>query len=727
MGGILFVLLLVLSSITGNAASEEAKEYYLSDAAAESSGDISEAGICLTEECVTTASDLLESLDTSIDPCQDFYQFSCGGWMKRQLLPPHRVSMMTLYNQDEHLAAARNLVAEQPQASDLEAVKKAKTLYASCINHTSGVRDYKSIVNVVREKFGQWPLPRNNFSEETFSLQQFLTEAIQLRVYPLFQLDVALQITLDDAGKIRFSHALQFGPPVLGLPINTYAKLFKDDLNRQIYANKIYDDAKRFGIEDREAAQQDALEVLEVERTLAKLYQEVQDEEAEFKVTLGLMDENFGQLLNWTDFVSALGSSPDIGITDINSEEEVVVKIPEYLWNLTEYFTQLPARTKGNYIMWRVVDSLQSVLIQEYTKMETVLKRTVFGTTAEPSPEEACVAHVSRAFQLAVHRLLYTDQLPKHEITTLAGLLKEIQREFDQLVDEHAWLDSETLKQIKEKNAALAVTLINFERAMNDSLLDTYYRNVTVSKTNFFSNVILERREAFARNFRSLEKPYERTLDSLPHELVAQNFFVKNQLEFTSVMFEPPLFINNVPMSVNYAGTGQIFGHEIVHAFDNTGIRFSKEGVPGDWWKNNETLQVFKDRSQCLVDQYNNYFYKRAGQYVDGQLTLGENIADSAGIKLAFRAYKKYVARQASEPKQLPAVPFTDEQVFFVKFAQNWCNVETAAAARWQLKDPHSPNEFRVIGSLQNFKEFGPVFNCPLGSRMNPREKCEVW
>ncbi|CAG5126118.1 unnamed protein product, partial [Candidula unifasciata] len=178
--------------------------------------------------------------------------------------------------------------------------------------------------------------------------------------------------------------------------------------------------------------------------------------------------------------------------------------------------------------------------------------------------------------------------------------------------------------------------------------------------------------------------------------------------------------------SVNYAGSGLVFGHEIVHAFDNTGIKYSKEGVPGEWW-NNEILQVFQERAQCLVEQYNHYFYKPARAYVDGDLTLGENIADNAGIKLAYRAYKKHVARQEQEEQEFPGVPYTDEQVFFIKFAQNWCLVETAEAAKSQIRDVHSPSPFRVIGSLQNSKDFPRVFNCPVGSPMNPKKKCEVW
>lgn len=194
---------------------------------------------------------------------------------------------------------------------------------------------------------------------------------------------------------------------------------------------------------------------------------------------------------------------------------------------------------------------------------------------------------------------------------------------------------------------------------------------------------------------------------------------------------------------------GVVMGHELTHGFDDQGREFDKDGNLHQWWKN-KTIERFKIRTQCVAEQYSKYNwqfrlhmfctslqlmvficytdkYEIGGKTVNGNQTLGENIADNGGLKAAYHAYLN-IMEGKPEPQSLPGLPFTHKQLFFVAFAQVWCSTVTKEANSLQIeKDPHSPAKFRVIGSLSNLREFSDVFSCPEGSKMNPKKKCEVW
>lgn len=144
-----------------------------------------------------------------------------------------------------------------------------------------------------------------------------------------------------------------------------------------------------------------------------------------------------------------------------------------------------------------------------------------------------------------------------------------------------------------------------------------------------------------------------------------------------------------------------------------------------NWW-NPIVDKKFKEKAECMVEQYGNYSLN--GKAIKGRQTLGENIADNGGLKAAFTSYQKWVKENGEEVKLPGLGNFTHEQLFFISFAQVWCSMQTPKAADMSIMvDPHTPDKFRVIGTLSNSKEFSKHFSCPVGSPMNPKHKCVVW
>lgn len=231
---------------------------------------------------------------------------------------------------------------------------------------------------------------------------------------------------------------------------------------------------------------------------------------------------------------------------------------------------------------------------------------------------------------------------------------------------------------------------------------------------------------------------------------------IKNSIAFPAGILQPPFFDANFPMAINYGAmgkpydprppnafsddssrslatlSGSVIGHEITHGFDDQGAQSDKDGNLHDWWSP-ESDRQFRNRTACISRQYSKFCYSELGNSesscVKGPNTLGENIADNGGLKQAYTAFQEYL-KQRSEPEpRLPSLEhFSMEQVFFLSFASFWCGEHSDRYLRNLLAtNEHSPGKYRVIGTLQNFPDFAKAFNCPLGSYMNPVNKCSVW
>jgi len=188
-----------------------------------------------------------------------------------------------------------------------------------------------------------------------------------------------------------------------------------------------------------------------------------------------------------------------------------------------------------------------------------------------------------------------------------------------------------------------------------------------------------------------------------------------NSINFPAGILQNPYFDPSyIDISINFGGAGMIMGHELTHGFDDQGRMYDGTGKLNNWWQN-ATAEQFVKKSQCLANQYSQ-FQILPGTFVNGNLTLGENIADNGGIKSAMNAYKSYVGTNLNLP------------LFFVAFAQGWCAKATDEFWKTMVQtNVHSPAKFRVLGPLMNLPEFADTFQCPTGSVMNPSTRCPVW
>ncbi len=295
-----------------------------------------------------------------------------------------------------------------------------------------------------------------------------------------------------------------------------------------------------------------------------------------------------------------------------------------------------------------------------------------------------------------------------------------VETAFEDNLPELAWMDDTTRQRAREKARAIR-NKIGYPdvwtdyKSLNETLrADTLFEN-NFAVQKWWTNYSLDK-------FDKPKDPQEWFM-SAP-TVNAYYSGTSNEIVFPAGILQPPFFDVRFPAAMNFGGIGMVVGHEITHGFDDNGRKFDPTGQLRTWWEP-EVAERFEERAQCVQKQYSAYEVQPE-LYINGKLTLGENIADLGGIKLAFKAYQAW-SKAATVPDPV-LEGFTSEQLFFVAFAQSWCTLETPESERVRITtDSHSPPRFRVNGSLSHFPAFAEAFSCEPGTPMRVEPACEVW
>ncbi|XP_065890272.1 endothelin-converting enzyme homolog isoform X2 [Dysidea avara] len=335
-----------------------------------------------------------------------------------------------------------------------------------------------------------------------------------------------------------------------------------------------------------------------------------------------------------------------------------------------------------------------------------------------------CVELVEQSMPLAIARPFVEEFVTTNLIDTVNETANQIEKAFVQRLMEKDWLDQPTKDQCAEKVNAITRQIAYPDFIKIDSKLDKFYEKLDISiRSNFFEIGAAIRNFQIQQMVSSYSKPTDKTqwLDA-PTEVNAYYSPQFNQFVFLAGILRPPFIAATWPPFLLYGAFGAVIGHELTHGFDDQGQQFDKNGNRVKWWTDN-SIRQFQNRTQCFVDQYDQY--SLLDVKINGELTLGENIADNGGVHTAYHAYKNVM----NGTKAIKYKGLSEDQLFFVSFAQLYCSLFTDAALEQSTKtDPHSPGPIRVLGTLVNSEEFTEAFQCSKGSKMYPSDdRCELW
>ncbi|MBN3322052.1 NEP protein, partial [Atractosteus spatula] len=695
-------------------------------------------GICKSADCTKSAARLIENMDASANPCQNFYQYACGGWLKKNIIPETSSRYSTFDILRDELEVVLKDVLERPDQGDISALTKAKTLYKSCTNETKiESRGGAPLISILHDIF-EWPVATDNWENEYG--KTWTAEDAVAKLNEKYGKRVLVNFFVGTDDKDSNVHIIHFDQPGLGLSSRDYyectgpykeacvaymkfmtavAKLIREDRNMTVDEANITAQMQRVMALEKEIAH--ATDKPEDRNDPVLLYN---------KMELGEMRKNFSleidsKEFNWTRFANNIMGAVNITVTE---QEAVVVYAPNYLRKLNPIVSNYTARDIQNYIVWRYIMDLVNSLSRSYKDTRKAFRKALYGTTSETAVWRQCANYVNSNMENAVGRLYVEEAFAGESKEMVEEMIDEIREVFINTLDDLQWMDEETKRKAEEKARAIRERIGYPENIKDNAQLDKEYKDLNYNVEEYFENILQNLEFGQKKRLQKLKEKVNKE-EWITGAAIVNAFYSssRNQIVFPAGILQPPFFDKGQSKSLNYGAIGMVIGHEITHGFDDNGRNFDKDGDLTDWWTK-ESAAKFNELSKCMIDQYGNFSWDLAGgQNLSGVNTLGENIADNGGVRQAYQAYQNYINKNGQE-ELLPGIDLNHRQLFFLNFAQVWCGTYRPEHAVNSIKtDVHSPGKFRVLGSLQNFPEFAEAFSCRKKDYMAPLQQCRVW
>jgi putative endopeptidase len=644
------------------------------------------------------------AMDTKADPCQDFYQYACGTWRETTKLPADQVRWGRGFSE----IAERNRTINRAILEDAAKFpgddpnrQKLGWFYGACM-------DEAAIAAAGTKPIEGW-MKEVGKVKNAKSLMATVGKMHGASIPGLFGVGVEGDFKDPDT---NIAQMFQGG---LGLPDRDYY-LSDDETKKGLRAKYVEFVAKMFTMygEKPDAAKAMADKILAFETKLAQNSRpraELRDPDKTYHKIDRVGLQNLTPTLDWDGYFKAT-VHPEV--TQIN------VAIPEFFQGLQELAGSTDEATLQAYLQWNVLRDAAPALTKAFDEENfNFYGKTLQGQKEQQARWKRCVAQTDGALGEILGQEFIKKQFAGDSKKIARELIETIQTAFANNLPGLDWMDDTTRQRALGKKATL-VNKIGYPDKWKD------YSKLKIKKGDYFGNLVASGRFEFEREAVKIGKPVDKTEWGMtPPTVNAYYNPLNNEMAFPAGILQPPFFLKDFPAAMNYGGIGMVMGHELTHGFDDEGRKFDAQGKLREWWEPSVSKN-FEERAACIDKQYAS-FEVQPGLNLNGKLTLGENIADNGGIKQAYSAYKAYEAAHPGAEK--PAVEgLTNDQLFFIAFAQTWCSLATPEIERVLVTvDPHSPPRFRVTGPLVNYPQFADTFQCAEGTPMHPASTCEVW
>jgi endothelin-converting enzyme/putative endopeptidase len=642
-------------------------------------------------------------MDKSVDPCVDFYQYSCGGWLKQNPVPPDQSS----YGRDTELAERNRLILRDilekasindPKRSAVD--QKIGDFYSSCMDETAIA------------KKGLAPLKPELDRIAAIKSKGELAPAIA--DLHLKNIDAFFSYGSDQDFKNANDEIAEADQGGLGLPERDYyiRTGAKDEEIRKQYVEHVTNVFKLLGESQTQAAA-DSATVMRIETALAKASLNVVDRREPSNLyhkmpvkDLETMDPEF----NWAVYMRDVGTPP---VDSLN------VAVPQFFKGLDAVLKQESLPDIKTYLLWQTVHTFSPVLPSAFVNENF----NFYGKTLQGAKElqprwKRCVRYTDRNLGEALGQAYVDRTFGVEGKTRTLTMVHDIENAMQKDIEQLDWMTPQTKQRALEKLHAV-VNKIGYPDKWRDYSKYEVIRGDALG--NFARGAVFESH----RQLDKIGKPVDRgEWGMTPPTVNAYYNPQMNDINFPAGILQPPFYDSTMDDAVNYGDAGGIIGHELTHGFDDEGRQFDAKGNLEDWWTPQDAKQ-FEQRVACVVDEYNG-FIATDDVHVNGKLTLGENVADLGGLKLAWMAYLAHEAGLDQNPKSIDG--FTPEQRFFISYGQGWCENYTPEILRLIAQtNPHSPVQYRVNGVVVNLPEFRKAFSCKVGTPMAPEKTCTVW
>lgn len=642
-------------------------------------------------------------MDTSVDACQDFFQYANGSWLKNTEIPAER----SVYGSSPQLNDAnRALLREILEA----AAKNTKTIKGS---NEQLIGDYygSCLDEGAAEKAGAKPLEKYLQQIDSIKDLNDLRTMIASLHNSGFQVLFNFRPRPDiKNSSVYIANAEQAG---LSLPNRNYyiAEDAKSAEIRVKFVEYLTNMFKFLG-ESELNAKANAETVMRMQTHLARASKDPTElrnpENSYHKMSLAAANEitpNF----QWDKYISERAAP---AVAEIN------IAHPDFFREASKMMTDVPLGNWKTYLKWLVLNSAAPALSKKFVDERfNFFGRYLSGAKEQQPRWVRCVLSTSGTVPDALDAEYVKRAFKPSAQKKVNELIDNLFAAFRERLSQLEWMSPQTRQQA-------LVKLNAFGRKIGFNQNPRGYVGLKLDRKSYLENALSAERFLRARDLQEIGKPVDKSLWSLAAtDVNAYYSSNKNEIGFPAGLLQPPYFNEQADDAINYGAIGSIIGHEITHGFDDKGSRFDAVGNLQNWWTPEDRAK-FEDRAACLVNQFNGYEFA-PGLFLQGKLTLGENIADLGGLEIAYAAFQKSLEGK-TRPVNIDG--FTPEQRFFLGFAQVRAEKYRAEAERLQAQNgPHSLPRWRTNGPLSNLPQFARAFGCKKGDGMVRSEVCRIW
>ncbi|CAM4899204.1 unnamed protein product [Rotaria socialis] len=681
---------------------------------------------CSSLACLSTSHRIIENLNMNKNPCENFYSYACDGWINSHFLTPSETSISYFKEIYKNNLIILYKILKEKSNTNAISIKKLKTYFHSCMNTSNDEDLARSTLKNILHHAGPSLLLLRNWSRKDFNLVTSLTYTHRHKINPLFHISITTNhknnnyhcIYLEQSG-LSFEERLRYNDENIRYLFNNFGTNLIKHLHSFLPTDEISKQIDEIFLFEKRLASifqfKNSYNPLEVYHT--RTYEQIQ--------------QWFSSWFDIENYFERIFRRDKIFFYN----QTFLISTPDYFEKLKQIMQTTPRYILANYITFQVIQELLPNMPESFNQFRGSLMMHLKGIVEEKQLWEICVKRTDDAFGFATGALFISRVFDRKSQEKIKHIVEEIRLAFIETLPNIKWMDSETRHQAQMK-AQMIIDRLGYPKWLEDERnIDRFYEDLNLSSTNNpIDNIMLVRRFQKEHNLKKLgQRPDIEEWTMTPLDVNAYYAPWKNMIVFPAGILQTPFFDANIPISLNFGSIASIIGHELIHAFDASGRYFDGHGNLNNWWQKG-SARSFDEHAQCFIDQYNQY--RIGNKHINGLLTLDENIADNGGLRIAYVAYENYLKHhhlpsiksfKNHQQQLLPGVNLTDEQLFFIGFAQTWCTKTTPEMARAALvTDAHAHSKYRVIGSLSNMPEFSRAFKCAMGSPMHPEKRCQI-
>ena len=644
----------------------------------------------------------LSNVDQSIRPQDDFYRYVNGTWLDKTEIPADKSSYGSFTAlRDKARLDVLEIIEEMSKRENLEPgsdEQKVRDLYRSFMNtekiDTLGIEPMKG------------DLRRIDMINNPEELASYFVESVKLSTSSPFG------FWIDNDSKQPTKYSVYFTQSGLGLPDRSYY-LDQNEKSEDIRLAYLEHLQAMFSLADLQDPKIKANTVMKLETAIANIHWTNVERRDRDKTYNKLNTQELKKLIpnfNWDLYLKEAG---------IAVEKDFIVRELSYFQNLADLLASTDLEDWKIYFKWTLLNSVAGILGKEFDEQNfSFYGKKLYGTPEQEVRWKRGVNSVNQILGESVGKIYVRRHFKPEAKVRMLELVENLREAYRVAIIDLDWMGEETKKEALTKLAKFTPK-IGYPDKWRD------YSKLEIDPNDLAGNFRRASQFYYQRGIDKLGKPIDKTEWHMnPQTVNAYYNSVMNEIVFPAAILQPPFFNLEADDAVNYGGIGGVIGHEMGHGFDDQGSKSDGDGVLRNWWTESDLIE-FKTRTNQLVNQYNK-FEPLPGEFINGQLTLGENIGDLGGLTIAHRAYK--ISLQNRESKKIDE--FTGEQRFFMGWAQVWAYKYRDEALRNQLlTNPHSPASYRCNGVLRNMPEFVSAYELKAADEMylDPVKRVKIW